>query len=99
MTINDLTIKDILVGEVWVGSGQSNMEFVLNNAVNHDEEIARASYPLIHLFHVKHWSPSNRPTTLSGVGTSARRRRFRASPRSNIFSAAICTRNCMCPWD
>src|SRR3954464_9267618 len=53
MAINDLAIKDVMVGEVWVGSGQSNMEFVLNNAVNHDEEIAHASYPLIHLFHVK----------------------------------------------
>ena len=53
MTINGQTIKDVLVGEVWVGSGQSNMEFVLNNAINKDEEIAHASYPLIHLFHVK----------------------------------------------
>jgi sialate O-acetylesterase len=53
MSINDLTIRDVLVGEVWVGSGQSNMEFVLANAVNHDDEIARANYPLIHLFHVK----------------------------------------------
>jgi sialate O-acetylesterase len=50
---NSIAIKDVLVGEVWVGSGQSNMEFVLNNAVNHDEEIARADFPLIHLFHVK----------------------------------------------
>jgi sialate O-acetylesterase len=53
MTINDLTIRDVLVGEVWVGSGQSNMEFVLANAVNHDAEIAEARYPLIHVFHVK----------------------------------------------
>src|SRR5436309_3235353 len=53
MAINDLTIKDVMVGEVWVGSGQSNMEFVLTNAVNHDEEIAHASYPLIPRFLVK----------------------------------------------
>src|SRR3954462_6178243 len=33
MAINDLTIKDVMVGEVWVGSGQSNMEFVLNNEI------------------------------------------------------------------
>src|ERR1035441_5173537 len=25
LTINDLTIQDVLVGEVWLGSGQSNM--------------------------------------------------------------------------
>jgi sialate O-acetylesterase len=50
---NSIVIRDVLVGEVWLGSGQSNMEFVLSNAVNHDDEIAHADYPLIHLFHVK----------------------------------------------
>jgi sialate O-acetylesterase len=50
---NTISIKDVLVGEVWVGSGQSNMEFTLAAAINHDEEIARADFPLIHLFHVK----------------------------------------------
>jgi sialate O-acetylesterase len=50
---NTITVRDVLVGEVWLGSGQSNMEFVLANANNHDEEIAHAAYPLIHLFHVK----------------------------------------------
>ena len=53
MTINGVTIRDVLVGEVWLGSGKSNMEFRLANAVNHDEEIARADYPMIHLFQVK----------------------------------------------
>ena len=43
----------ILVGEVWLGSGQSNMEFKLQTTMNHDEEIARADYPMIHLFLVK----------------------------------------------
>jgi len=51
---NTVVIKDVLVGEVWLGSGQSNMEFLLSNAVNHDEEIARADYPLIHLFRARH---------------------------------------------
>lgn len=50
---NTITIKDVLVGEVWLGSGQSNMEFRLQTAVNHDEEIAHADYPMIHLFQVK----------------------------------------------
>src|SRR3954463_11313671 len=31
MSINGAIIRDVLVGEVWVGSGQSNMEWVLQN--------------------------------------------------------------------
>jgi sialate O-acetylesterase len=54
LTINDITIHDVLIGEVWLGSGQSNMEFRMATVVGHDDEIARADYPLIHLFQVKH---------------------------------------------
>jgi sialate O-acetylesterase len=50
---NAITLRDILVGEVWLGSGQSNMEFALQTAVNHEQEIAQANYPMIHLFIVK----------------------------------------------
>jgi sialate O-acetylesterase len=53
MSVNDIVIKDVLVGEVWVGSGQSNMEWILNNTRDRDAEIAAANYPLIRLFHVK----------------------------------------------
>jgi sialate O-acetylesterase len=51
--LKQVTLHDILVGEVWLGSGQSNMEFNLSNANNHDDEIAHADYPLIHIFRVK----------------------------------------------
>jgi sialate O-acetylesterase len=53
MSVNDIVVKDVLVGEVWVGSGQSNMEWILNNTRDKDAEIAAANYPLIRLFHVK----------------------------------------------
>ncbi|MBC2602699.1 sialate O-acetylesterase [Puniceicoccus vermicola] len=58
MTISDssgdqVTFEDVLVGEVWICSGQSNMEWSLNRAANAEEEIANANYPEIRLFDVK----------------------------------------------
>ena len=50
---NTLTIKNILVGEVWVCSGQSNMEWPLINAKNGAETVAQANYPEIRLFTVQ----------------------------------------------
>lgn len=50
-------IRDVLVGEVWLGSGQSNMEMPLagwGKVKNYEKEIAEASYPDIRLFQVNH---------------------------------------------
>jgi sialate O-acetylesterase len=44
---NTIAFHDILVGEVWVASGQSNMEFKLRQADNAPTEIANAKYPKI----------------------------------------------------
>jgi sialate O-acetylesterase len=49
---NTLTIADVLVGDVWIGSGQSNMQFAVRQSVNADAEIAAASFPQIRLFYV-----------------------------------------------
>src|SRR3954449_11642098 len=57
---NTVTIKDVLIGEVWLGSGQSNMDFVVSKQVksfagvaNEAEEIAAANFPQIRMFTVK----------------------------------------------
>lgn len=50
---NTVTLEDILVGDVWVGSGQSNMEWQLRNTNGAAEAIAAAKHPDIRLFHVK----------------------------------------------
>ena len=50
---NTLTVKNIVVGEVWVCSGQSNMEFGMSGTKNFAEEKAAAKYPLIRHFLVK----------------------------------------------
>ncbi len=48
---NSITLNDVLVGEVWVCSGQSNMEWILADAKDAEQEIAAANYPQIR--HIK----------------------------------------------
>ncbi|HEX3249872.1 MAG TPA: sialate O-acetylesterase, partial [Pyrinomonadaceae bacterium] len=56
---NVLTIKNVLVGEVWLCSGQSNMEWPLINTIGGAETVAQANYPEIRLFTVtKNTSPA-----------------------------------------
>jgi sialate O-acetylesterase len=47
------TFDNVMIGEVWVCSGQSNMEFNLLSAKNAEAEIAASAYPEIRLFTVK----------------------------------------------
>ena len=50
-SVNDkLVLKNILVGEVWLCSGQSNMGWVVANSNNATEEIEAANYPGIRAF-------------------------------------------------
>jgi sialate O-acetylesterase len=50
---NDIELSDVLVGDVWVASGQSNMEFTTKQAIHATEELARADHPQIRLFFVE----------------------------------------------
>jgi len=49
---NTIELKDVLVGEVWICSGQSNMEWSVSRSMNPKEEIAAADHPNIRLFNV-----------------------------------------------
>ena len=53
---NSITIQDVLVGEVWLCSGQSNMEFHLDKSSNKQEALAAADRPKVRLFIVKRGS-------------------------------------------
>lgn len=44
---NAIVLKNVLVGEVWICSGQSNMEFSLKGVRNASAEIAAADNPMI----------------------------------------------------
>ena len=48
---NTVVVSDILVGEVWICSGQSNMEWRVNVSLDAEKEIAEADYPAIR--HIK----------------------------------------------
>ncbi len=50
---NALSLKDVLVGEVWIGSGQSNMQWCVKDSLNGKDECAAANYPTIRLFYVE----------------------------------------------
>ncbi len=52
---NLIQLKNVLIGEVWICSGQSNMELPLaswGKINNYEEEIANANYPNIRLLHI-----------------------------------------------
>lgn len=48
---NTVVLEDVLVGEVWLCSGQSNMEWPVSAVANAEQEIADANHPLIR--HIK----------------------------------------------
>jgi len=49
---NTITLSNVLVGEVWVCGGQSNMAWPLASAKNGREEAAKANYPAMRQFRV-----------------------------------------------
>lgn len=51
---NVVRVSDVLVGDVWLCSGQSNMEFRLSQASDGEKEVAVANLPLIRQFKIPH---------------------------------------------
>jgi len=50
---NTIQLENILIGDVWLCSGQSNMEWVLKNTIGAEAEIANSSNPQIRLMTVE----------------------------------------------
>ncbi|MEK6793728.1 MAG: sialate O-acetylesterase [Spirochaetota bacterium] len=59
---NTITLTNVLFGEVWIGSGQSNMEWPVIRTIDFSNEISNANFPALRLFTVKKkvlMSPTN----------------------------------------
>jgi sialate O-acetylesterase len=61
-----LTFKNVLVGEVWLCSGQSNMQWTLQRARDAKAEIAAAKYPNIRLLTVKRTAKTKAQSDIQG---------------------------------
>ncbi|MCM8540952.1 MAG: 9-O-acetylesterase [Lentisphaeraceae bacterium] len=61
--------KNVLVGEVWICSGQSNMEWNVGNSMQPDVERKNANLPLIRHFNVSHVNEKRKKTDLPGNWT------------------------------
>ncbi len=80
---NTIVFNDVLVGDVWIASGQSNMEFPMKQLTNADAEIAAAQYPKIRIFRVEH-RPSDFPRSNMEAKTWAA-----CTPESVADSSAV----------
>lgn len=49
---NELVLEDVLIGEIWICAGQSNMEWPLKKAANARKEVAAAKHPQIRLLNL-----------------------------------------------
>jgi sialate O-acetylesterase len=64
---NTLTFTDVLIGEVWVCSGQSNMQMSVSSSLDAPKEIAAAKYPGIRLFTVPNTTALQPQTDCGGA--------------------------------
>lgn len=85
---NTIELTDVLVGEVWVGSGQSNMEWWMSITEKGPERIAAAKHPNIRLFHIQKIQAS---TPLRDVPVSEPRSSWKVCSPKTVpnFSAVL----------
>ena len=75
MTISDgketKVIKNVLVGEVWIASGQSNMEWTVNKSADAEEEEAESEDPLLRVYLAPNIAQVEPQIDFEGVWTAA----------------------------
>ncbi len=68
---NQLTFDDVLVGDVWVCSGQSNMEWSVNASIDPDLEALASTNNRLRLFHLKRATSTTPMTDCVGTWAAA----------------------------
>ena len=64
---NIVEIDNVMVGEVWIGSGQSNMAWPVRRSQNAEAEIAAANFPNIRLFTVERMAAQRPAQDVAGT--------------------------------
>ena len=95
-------LQDVLVGDVWICSGQSNMQFGLGQARNGAEEIKNANYPADALLRGRRarglFAPGRAARRLeSDFSAGAGRTRRRHLRRGLFLRPRSCASPCTCP--
>lgn len=103
-TINheQITINNILIGDVWLCAGQSNMEMPVGyvpwsgGALNYEEEIGKSANPLLREFKAAHDVRANRQT-LAGTWSAADEKTTRNFSATGYFFARELQKNLKIP--
>ena len=81
-------LKNVMLGEVWICSGQSNMEMSVNwKLINGEEEAAQATNPNIRIFHVQKIGAEYPQQTCNATWTSCTPETMRATSAVGYFFA------------
>jgi len=64
---DETVVSDVLIGEVWICSGQSNMEWRVTQSKDADAEVAAADHPMIRFFDVPRTTSGSPAATCGGT--------------------------------
>ena len=81
-------LKNVMLGEVWICSGQSNMEMSVNwKLINGEEEAAKANNPNIRIFHIQKIGAEYPQQNCNATWTSCTPETMRATSAAGYFFA------------
>lgn len=86
---NRIELKNVVVGEVWIASGQSNMQWALRQTVNWQAAAAASANPHLRLFYVPRVKASQPVADIQGQYNNAKPAWTVASPETTPDFSAV----------